>query len=151
MKSVCLLNATLVFSSFFFFSKKLPVVVVRDVYQSVCPPVRPSVRPYMEIISFRGISISNKPIDLKMSMNVRKGVVHVRKAWFFEILIASCKFLQFMLQFMQITKDIVVFPDKYRSCLSQLQLVAKHIVHSAQQGETTLNNTIHERYDFYTQ
>ena len=79
-----------------------------------------------------------------MSMNVRKGVVHVRKAWFFEIRIASCNFLQFML-------DIAVFPDKYRSCLSQLQLVAKRIVHSAQQGETTLNNTIHERYDFYTQ
>ena len=56
-----------------------------------------------------------------------------------------------MLQFMQITKDIAVFPDNDRSCLSQLQLVAKRIVHSAQQGETTLNNTIHERYDFYTQ
>ena len=52
---------------------------------------------------------------------------------------------------MQITKDIAVFPDNYRSCLSQVQLVAKRIVHSAQQVETTLNNTIHERYDFYTQ
>ena len=52
---------------------------------------------------------------------------------------------------MQITKDIAVFPDNYCSCLSQLQLVAKRIVHSAQQVETTLNNTIHERYDFYTQ
>ena len=39
-----------------------------------------SVRPSVEIISFRGISISNWPIDLKMNMNVRKGVVHVRKA-----------------------------------------------------------------------
>ena len=29
-----------IFSSFFFFSKKLPIVVVRD----VCPSVRPSVR-----------------------------------------------------------------------------------------------------------
>ena len=48
---------------------------------------------------------------------------------------------------MQITKDIAVFPDTYRSCLSQLQLVAKRIVHSAQ-VETTLKNTIH---DFYTQ
>ena len=123
------------FSSFFFFSNKLPIVVMRD----VCPSV--------EIISFRGISISNKPIDLKMSMNVREGVVHARKAWFFEIRIASCNFLQFM----QITKDIAVFPDNYRSCLSQLQLVAKRIVHSEQQVETTLNNTIHERYDFYTQ
>ena len=36
--------------------------------------VRPAVRPSVEIISFRGISISNRPIDLKMSMNVRKGV-----------------------------------------------------------------------------
>ena len=81
-----------VFSSFFLFSKKLPIVVVRDVCPSVCPSVRPyvrlsvrpsvcpSVRPSVEIISFRGISISNRPIDLKMSMNVRKGVVHVRKA-----------------------------------------------------------------------
>ena len=69
----------------------------------------------------------------------------------FIILTASCKFLQFMLQFMQIRKDIAVFPDNYRTCLSQLQLVAKRVVHSAQQVETTLNNTIHERYDFYTQ
>ena len=105
----------------------------------------------VEIISFRGILISNRPIDLKMSMNVRKGVVHVRKAWFSEMRIASCNIFQFMLQFMQITKDIAVFPDNYHSCLSQLQLVAKRIVHSAQQGETTLNNIIHERYDFYAQ
>ena len=55
-----------------FFSKKLAIVVVRDVCPSVCPSV--------EIIPFRGISISNWPIDLKMSMNVRKGAVHVRKA-----------------------------------------------------------------------
>ena len=49
-----------------------------------------SVRPSAEIISFRSILISNKPIDLKMSMNVRKGVVHVRKACFFKSRIASC-------------------------------------------------------------
>ena len=61
----------LIFSIFFFFRKKLPIVVVRDVCPSVCPSV--------EIISFRGISISNGPIDLKMSMNVRKEVMHVRK------------------------------------------------------------------------
>ena len=83
------------FSSFFFFRKKLPIVVVYDVCPSVCPSVVPSVRPSVEIISFRDISISNRPIDLKMSMNVRKGVVHVQKAWFFEILIASGKFMQF--------------------------------------------------------
>ena len=58
-----------VFSSFFFFSKKLPIVVVL----SCCLSVRTSV----EITYFRGISISNWPIDLKMPMNVRKGVVHV--------------------------------------------------------------------------
>ena len=63
----------LFFSNFLFFSKKkLPIVVVRN----VCPSVRPSV----EIIYFCGISISNRPIDLKMSLNVRKGEVHVRKA-----------------------------------------------------------------------
>ena len=77
-----------------------------------------------------------------MSMNVRKGVgIACPKGFGFSN-------LQFMLQFMQIKKDIAVFTDNYRSCLSQLQLVAKRIVHSAQQGETTLNNTIHERYDF---
>ena len=58
----------------------VPIVVVRDVCPSVRPSVVPSVRPSVEIIYFRGISISNRPIDLKMSINVRKGVVHVRKA-----------------------------------------------------------------------
>ena len=66
---------------------------------SVCPSVRPSVRlsvrPSVEIISFRGNSLPNMPIELKIGLNVREGVVHVRKAWFFEILIASCKFMQF--------------------------------------------------------
>ena len=65
-----------------FFSKKLPIVVVRD----VCPSVRLSS---VEIFSFRGNSLSSKPIDLKIGLNVREGVVHVRKAWFFEILIAK--------------------------------------------------------------
>ena len=45
-------------------------------------------------IFFLRNSLSSKPIDLKIGLNVREGVVHVRKAWFFEILIASCKFLQ---------------------------------------------------------
>ena len=52
-------------------------------------------RPSVEIISFRGNSLSHRPIELKIGLNVREGVVHVRKAWFFEILIASCKFMQF--------------------------------------------------------
>ena len=60
--------------------------------------VRLSVRlSSVEIISFRGISIFNRPIDLKIGLDVRKGVVHVLKAWFFEILIASCKFMQFVI------------------------------------------------------
>ena len=62
---------------------------------SVRPSVCPSVRPSVEIISFRGNSLPNRPIELKIGLNVREGVVHVRKAWFFEILIASCKFMQF--------------------------------------------------------
>ena len=56
-----------------FFSKKIHIVVVRD----VCPSVRQSS---VEIISFRGNSLSNRPIDLKIGLNVREGVVHVRKA-----------------------------------------------------------------------
>ena len=61
-------------------------------YPSCCPSVRLSS---VEIIFFRGISISNRPIDLKIGLDDCKGVVHVRKVWFFEILIASCKFMQF--------------------------------------------------------
>ena len=60
-----------------------------------CRTRRLSVRPSVEIISFRGNSLPNRPIELKICLNVREGVVHVRKAWFFEILIASCKFMQF--------------------------------------------------------
>ena len=52
----------------FLFSKKIPIVVARD------------VRPSVEIFSFRGNSLSSKPIDLKIGLNVREGVVHVRKA-----------------------------------------------------------------------
>ena len=47
---------------------------------SVRPSVRLSVRPSVEIISFRGNSLSNEPIELKFGLNVREGVVHVRKA-----------------------------------------------------------------------
>ena len=57
----------------FFFSKKLPIVVVRD----VCPSVRLLS---VEIISFRGNLLSNRPIDLKIGLNVREGVVHAQKA-----------------------------------------------------------------------
>ena len=93
-----------VFSSFFFFRKNYLLLsyatsvrpsVRPSVCPSVCPSVRPSVRPSVEIISFRGNSLPNRPIELKIGLNVCEGVVHVRKAWFFEILIASCKFMQF--------------------------------------------------------
>ena len=70
----------LIFSSFFFFQKNY---LLLSCATSVCPSVK--------IISFRGNSLSNRPIDLKIGLNVREGVVHVRKAWFFEIRIASCK------------------------------------------------------------
>ena len=53
-----------VFSIFFLFFEKIPIVVVRD----VCPSVRPSV---CVINSFRGNLISSKPIDLKIGLNVR--------------------------------------------------------------------------------
>ena len=85
-----------IFSSFFFFRKNyLLLLYATSVRPSVCPSVRLSVRPSVEIISFRGNSLPNWPIKLKIGLNVREGVVHVRKAWFFEILIASCKFMQF--------------------------------------------------------
>ena len=45
-----------------------------------CRARRLSVRPSVETISFRGNSLSNGPIELKIGLNVRKGVVHVRKA-----------------------------------------------------------------------
>ena len=80
---------TLFLIVFFFFRKNYLLL-------SYATSVRPSVRlSSVEIISFHGISISKRPIDLKIGLDVRKGVVHGRKAWFFEILIASCKFMQF--------------------------------------------------------
>ena len=50
---------------------------------------------------------------------------------------------------MQLTVGIAVFTDNYRSYISSLQIVAKRV--HEQQGEITLHNIIHERYDFYTQ
>ena len=44
-----------------------------------CRARRLSVRPSVEIISFRSNSLSNRPIELKIGLNVREGVVHVRK------------------------------------------------------------------------
>ena len=51
-----------------------------SVRPSVCPSVRPSVRPSVEINSYRGNSLPKRPIELKIGLNVREGVVHVRKA-----------------------------------------------------------------------
>ena len=63
-----------VFSSLL--SKKLPIVVVRDVCSSVRSSFRLSVRPSVSM-SFRGNLISNEPIDPKIGMNAGYGVVHV--------------------------------------------------------------------------
>ena len=65
------------FSSFFFFRKHY---LLLSCATSVRPSVRLSVRPSAEIISFRGNSLPNRPIELKIGLNVREGVVHVRKA-----------------------------------------------------------------------
>ena len=53
-------------------------------------------------MSFRGNLISKEPIDPKIGLNVGYGVVYVQKAWFLEILIASCKFMQFAFFWKQI-------------------------------------------------
>ena len=105
--NIDLLVQFLVFYSFC--KKNLPIVVMRVVCTSVCMSVCPSVcvsvcravrisvrLSFVAIISFRGNSISSMSIDLKVGLNVvRHGVVHVRKAWLFKILTASCKFKQF--------------------------------------------------------
>ena len=77
------INKNLIFSIFFF---------EKNYLLSCATSVRPSV---CGNISFRGNSLHNRPIELKLGLNVREGVVHVRKAWFFKILIASCNFMQF--------------------------------------------------------
>ena len=99
-----------------------------------CRARRLSVRPSVEIISFRGNSLSNRPIDLKIGLNVREGVVHVRKAWFFEIRIASCKFFAIYVaihanceRYCRISLAIIVVFQFI------LQLVAKPNVHCEQQ------------------
>ena len=75
---VAICTMVLLFSSFFFFRKNY---LLLSCATSVRLSVRPSVRlSSVEIISFRGNSLSNRPIDLKIGLNVREGVVHVRKA-----------------------------------------------------------------------
>ena len=71
-KKHALVDAFLVF--FFFFRKNYLLL-------SCATSVRPSVRlSSVEIFSFHGNSLSSKPIDLKIRLNVREGVVHVRTA-----------------------------------------------------------------------
>ena len=57
-------------------------------------------------------------------------------------------FLQFMLQFMQIAKDIAYFPDNYRSCFNLCFNLWPNLLFTV---NIKCEYTIHERYDFYTQ
>ena len=59
------------FLVYFPFSKKLPIVVVRDVCPSVCPSVRLSVCRLWKYFLFCGNSLSSQPIHLKIGLNVR--------------------------------------------------------------------------------
>ena len=60
-----------------------PFLVVFSFFEKTtycCRARRLSVRPSVEIIYFRGNSLPNRPIELKIGLNVREGVVHVLKA-----------------------------------------------------------------------
>ena len=65
------------FTSFFFFQKNTYCCRTRRL--SVRLSVRSSARLSSVKIFFCGISVSNKPIDLKIGLNVCKRVVDVRK------------------------------------------------------------------------
>ena len=43
----------------------------------------------------RCCKITNRPIDLKLGLNIQSPVIHVWNERFFEILIVSCNFMQF--------------------------------------------------------
>ena len=63
---------------------------------SLAMSVRLSVRPSsVEISLERGCTITNRPIDLKFSLSIGGGVMHVWKKFGSEIRIASCEFMQF--------------------------------------------------------
>ena len=74
---------TTIFSSFFFFRKNYLLLSYAT-----------SVRPSVEIISFRGNSLPNRPIELKIGLNVREGVVHFRNSNCKLQIYAICNFLQ---------------------------------------------------------
>ena len=60
-------------------------------------------------------------------------------------------FLQYMLQFMQIAKDIAIFPDNEPFVFQLIfQLVAKRIVHSEQQVEQVNPREIRFLYTMIT-
>ena len=73
-----------------FFSKKNLRIVVRH----VCPSLGASICRLWKIFHCRVNFIFYWPINLKFGLNIGCGVVHVRKAYFFMILIAICKFMQ---------------------------------------------------------
>ena len=61
---------------FFFVTERLPYVVTHDVCPSVCHAVCPYIclsvsLSSVKIISFRGNLVPNRPIDLKIRLNVR--------------------------------------------------------------------------------
>ena len=72
---------------------------------SVCLLVRLSS---VDIISFQSNWIFNRPIAFKFILIVAYGVVHLRKAWFFEIPIASCKFMQLTILLIVFNKNTFV-------------------------------------------
>ena len=118
-------SVKVLFCSFFFFRKKyLLLSCATSVRPSVCPSVCPSS---VEIISFRGNSLSNRPIDLKIGLNVREGVVHVRKAWFFEIRIASCKFFAIY---------VAIHPNCERYCRISRQRTLRVSTYTSTCGQT---------------
>ena len=92
----CLCSYCYVLVVFSFFEKTTYCCRARrlSVCPSVCPSVRLSVRLSLRLsvcrlwkYFFCGNPLSSKPIDLKIGLNVREGVVHVRK-------LQICKFLQ---------------------------------------------------------
>ena len=62
------------------FKKNISFLVVFSFFEKTTYCCYRKRRLSVEIISFRGISISNRPIDLKIGLNVREGAVHVQKA-----------------------------------------------------------------------
>ena len=94
----CIMN--ILFSSFFFKEKNY---LMLSLTMSVRPSVRLSVRSYVRRLSICLSIIGGNifgtrlqyPIDLKFGLVVGGRVVHVCKERFFEIRIASCKFMQF--------------------------------------------------------